>query len=79
VVLIGDYTHQSEWVDWEVNTFFAMKRQLSGESTWKRLRGMTLKGSETAAIPRSLGGQSTRVMAWDPEALDNWLDQDHDA
>lgn len=56
-----------------------MKKGLSGENTWKRIRGMTLKGSGDAKIPDALGDQSTRVLAWDPEALDNWLDQDPDA
>jgi len=79
VVLIGDDTHNSEWVEWEVNTFFQMKQPLSKDKTWRRIRGMRLNGSEYAHIPRALGGQSTQVMAWDPEALDRWLDQDPDA
>lgn len=79
VVLIGDDTHNSEWVEWEINTFYGMKRQLSGENTWKRIRGMKLKGWESAAIPPALVNRSTKVMEWDPEALDRWLDQDPDA
>jgi len=79
VVLIGDNTHESEWVEWEINSFFKMKKDLSGEKTWKRIRGMTLKDSDDATIPSALGDQSTKVMAWDPEALDKWLDQDPDA
>ena len=79
VVLIGDDTHKSDWVEWEINSFFKMKKELSGENTWKRIRGMTLKGSDKATIPSALGNQSTKVLAWDPEALDKWLDQDPDA
>jgi hypothetical protein len=79
VVLLGDDTWKSDWVEWEINTFFAMKKDLSGENTWKRIRGMTLKGSDGATIPSALGGQSTRVLAWNPEALDKWLDIDPDA
>jgi hypothetical protein len=75
--MIGDGTHDSAWVDWEIDTFFAMKEKLSGENTWKRIRGMTLKGSEQAVIPNALlNGRSTQWLAWDPEALDNWLDID---
>jgi hypothetical protein len=73
--MIGDDTHNSEWVEWEINTFYEMKRDISGENTWKRIRGMTLKGSEQATIPNALlNGRSTQWLAWDPEALDNWLD-----
>ena len=78
VVLIGDDTHNSDWVEWEINRFFKMKKELSGDNTWKRIRGMTLKGSDNATKPSALGSQSTKVMAWDPEDLDKWLDQDPD-
>jgi hypothetical protein len=77
VVLIGDGTHKSDWVDWEINTFYALKEKASGQNTWKRIRGMTLKGSEQATVPAALyNGRSTQWLAWDPEALDKWLDQD---
>jgi len=36
VVLIGDDTYKSDWVEWEINTFIRMKERLSGEKTWKR-------------------------------------------
>lgn len=74
VVLIGDDTHKSEWVNWEINTFYEMKQKVSGENTWQRIRGMTLKGSAQAAIPSALHNRrSTQWLAWDPEALDKWL------
>jgi hypothetical protein len=77
VVLIGDNTHASEWVDWEINTFYGMKEDISGENTWRRIRGMTLKGADQAAIPTALmNGRSTKWLAWDAEALDKWLDLD---
>ena len=76
VVLIGDATCSSEWVTWEINTFYDLKCQLSGENTWRRIRGMTLKGSDQATIPTALmNGRSTQWLAWDTEALDKWLDQ----
>lgn len=79
VVLIGDDTHGSDWVEWEANAFYQMKKKLSGDKTWKRLRGMKLKQSADATIPDCLKGQSTKVMNWDPEALDKWLDENPDA
>jgi hypothetical protein len=79
VVLIGDDTHTSAWVDWEIKTFYAMKKEISGDKTWKRIRGMRLKGVDQAAVPDALGDRSTKVLAWDPEVLDNWLDLDPDA
>ena len=79
VVLIGDYTYNSDWVSWEINAFYAMKEEVSGDKTWKRIRGMKLKGSDNATVPAALGNRSTKVLAWDPEALDKWLDVDPDA
>jgi hypothetical protein len=75
VVLIGDNTHNSEWVTWEINTFYEMKQKISKAETWKRTRGMTLKGSDYATIPNALmNGRSTQWLGWDPEGLDKWLD-----
>ena len=80
VVLIGDDTHNSDWVEWEIDTFIEMKTPLSGEKTWKRIRGMKLKGYDNATMPSALmNGRSTKELTWDPEALDKWLDQDPDA
>lgn len=74
VVLIGDDTYRSDWVKWEVDTFYQMKNSLPGD-TWKRLRGMALKGSERATIPAALlNGRSTQPLAWNPTQLDSWLD-----
>jgi hypothetical protein len=80
VVLIGGNTHNSEWVSWEINKFYEMKEKVSKQNTWKRIRGMTLKGSDSAIIPDALmNGRSTQWLAWDPDTLDKWLDLDPDA
>ncbi len=76
VVLIGDDTYLSEWVDWEIKTFYRMKYELSKQDTWKRIRGMRLKGNNYASIPTALNERSTKVMNWDPNGLDQWLDLD---
>jgi len=79
VVLIGDDTHKSDWVEWEVNKFIEMKEKISGEKTWKRIRGMKLKGCDNATMPTVLmNGRSTKELNWDPETMDKWLDQDPD-
>jgi len=76
VVLIGDDTYKSDWVTWEINTFYQIKDQLHGD-TWKRIRGMMLKGSDSAIPPTALmNGRSTQPLKWDPETMDKWLDAD---
>ena len=80
VVLIGDDTHNSDWVAWEIDTFIELKTPLSGENTWKRIRGMRLKGCDSATMPSALmNGRAIKELTWDPEALDKWLDQNPDA
>ena len=75
VVLIGSTTANSAWVTWEINTFYEMKYSLSMENTWKRIRGMTLKGQDSATTPDALmNGRSTQPMPWDPKALDKYSD-----
>ncbi|HEX9897065.1 MAG TPA: TIR domain-containing protein [Dehalococcoidales bacterium] len=76
VVLVGQNTWQSDWVQWEVDAFYEMKSRLPGE-TWKRIRGMRLKGCDNARIPDVLlNGRSTMYMSWDPDAIDKWIEQD---
>ena len=76
VVLIGNNTLQSEWVKWEVDSFYQIKSGLPGE-TWKRIRGMKLKNCDNAAIPDALlNGRSTVYMNWDPAEMDKWIEQD---
>ncbi len=75
VVLIGDDTHKSDWVAWEINTFIQMKEPISSSYTWKRIRGMKLKSCDNATMPSALmNGRSTKELTWDPAALDKWLD-----
>ena len=76
VVLIGADTHKSEWVKWEIETFYKMKERVDGQSAWKRIRGMFLKDREGAYLPPSLIERSAKVFKWDPEALDAWIKQD---
>lgn len=73
VVLIGDATHASLWVDWEIKEFFARKQVLSGEHAWKRIRGMRLEGSR-GRDPPALARRSAPTLDWDPEELDRWFD-----
>lgn len=78
VVLIGPDTYNSDWVDWEIKTFYDMKKRLSGDNTWKKIRGMRLKGHDSAEISYALNDRSTKVLNWAPETLDKWIDLDPD-
>ena len=75
VVLIGDDTHRSDWVEWEINNFIRLKKPIAGDLTWKRIRGMKLKGADSATMPEALmNGKSTKELLWNPDSLATWLD-----
>ncbi len=76
VVLIGDDTYRSDWVEWEINSFFNLKRKISGDNTWKRIRGMKLKGCDNAKMPDALmNGRSAEELIWDPEEMNIWIEK----
>lgn len=75
VVLIGDETHKNAWVEWEVNNFYKMKDALSPGKAWMNIRGMFLEGCEKATAPKALECRSTQRLAWDPEALEKWIEE----
>lgn len=78
VVLVGNSTHKSDWVNWEIRMFYDKKKRLPGR-TRKRVRAMKLKGCEGARFPSALKGRSTRPMNWDPTVLNEWLDENPSA
>ena len=73
IVLVGDSTHKSYWVNWEIRTFYDRKKKLAGKTT-KRIMAMKLKGCEKSLIPKALKGRSIQPMNWNPDKLIEWLD-----
>ena len=74
VVLVGHSTHKSDWVNWEIRTFYDRKKSLPGR-TRERIRAMKIKDCESAVLPPALTGRSTRPMNWNPEETGRWFDE----
>ncbi len=72
VVFIGEYTYASEWVSWEIQTFFDNKAKLLG-ITQNRIRALRFKGYENAILPPNLNNRSGGTINWDLEELFEWL------
>jgi hypothetical protein len=72
VVLIGEYTYLSEWVNWEIQTFFDNKAIMPG-ITQNRIRALRFKGYEKAILPPNLQNRSGGTINWDLEELSEWL------
>ncbi|MFA5199295.1 MAG: TIR domain-containing protein [Candidatus Omnitrophota bacterium] len=75
VVLMGNETYKDTWVEWEISNFYKMKDALSPGNAWKMIRGMFLEGCEKAIAPKALECRSTKRLEWDPEALEQWIDE----
>ena len=72
VILVGEYTHKSEWVNWEIQTFYDNKLKLPGTSQ-NRIRALRFKGYENAILPPNLKTRSGGTINWDLEKLSEWL------
>jgi len=60
VCLIGDLTHTSAWVDWELQ---------ESDSKQNTIIAMALKGVEQAVLPKLIKEKSLTFHRWDPQHL----------
>jgi hypothetical protein len=60
VILVGDNTCESRWVDWEIRTFFDKKKKYPGKIK-NRIRAMRLKGCHNATLPKAISDLSVPV------------------
>jgi len=73
VILVGETTHESQWVNWEIRTFFDKKKKHPGK-TEERLIAMRLKGHRKAKLPKAVPKLGIRAINWNPQAFSDWLD-----
>jgi len=66
ICLIGQTTHQSPWVDWEIREAMAQG---------KGILGIRLKGQEGAPIPPALQEAGANVIDWNPDAFGDEMEQ----
>jgi hypothetical protein len=67
VVLVSNKTHESEWVDWEVE--YAQK---SGDT---RVVGVWLPGAKDSDLPDSLEKYRDAMVNWDGDAIAEAIDR----
>ena len=65
IVLIGEKTRESEWVQWEID--YAGKKD-------KNIIGVFLPGMDNDKIPDALAKHSTDIVRWRSNNLDNALE-----
>ena len=68
VVLIGNETHNSEWVNWEIE--YAIKHD-------KKIVGVYLPGERDAELPDALKDYGDSCVGWDSEHIDEAILSDN--
>lgn len=66
VCLISETTHNSGWVDWELETSFEED---------KKIIAMAIKGVERATLPKLIKEQNITFWTWDTEHLAKLLNK----
>ena len=74
LVIISETTHQSKWVNWEIQTFYDMKSNLDLDAT-KRIRGMFVEGCKGKELPRRIRRLQISTLHWNLAELNKWFQQ----
>ena len=72
VVVIGKFTHESNWVNWEIQSFYDRYDSISGDGN-KRIIAMHVRDTNSIEFPKILGTYSIPQMKWDMDALAQWI------
>lgn len=73
VVVIGEFTYRSNWVEWEIQSFYDRYKDISGDSD-KRILGMYVPNIPSNTIPpKILGTYSIPLVNWDMNILSTWI------
>ncbi len=68
VVLIGQNTHKSDWVNWEID--YALKKG-------KKIIGVFIPGEKDATIPDLLQDYADSIVGWNSEKIDEAIRNDN--
>ncbi len=65
VVVVGKTTHQSEWVDYEIQ---------QANKQGKRIIGVYARGEQDAKLPESLEKYANAIVAWNTDSIREAID-----
>lgn len=72
IVVIGEFTHESNWVNWEIQSFLDRYDNISGDGN-KRIIAMCVRDTNNITLPKILRTYSIPQMKWDMDALAQWI------
>jgi len=72
VAVIGEFTHESNWVNWEIQSFCDRYNSISGDGN-KRIIALYVRDTNNTKLPQILRTYSIPQMKWDMDALAQWI------
>ena len=72
VVVIGERMHESNWVNWEIQSFYDRYNSISGDGD-KHILAMYVRGASNVTLPKIFRTCSIPQMEWDMNALSQWI------
>lgn len=72
VVVVGEYTHESDWVNWEIQSFRDRYSSKSGYGD-KRIIALYIPEAKDVILPRIIRTYSIKPMQWNMNTLVYWI------
>lgn len=72
VVVVGEFTHRSNWVNWEIQSFYDRYNSKSGDGD-KRIIAIYVRDTDDIKLLKILRTCSIPRMKWDMDALSRWI------
>lgn len=72
VVIIGKQTYKSDWVNWEIQSFYDRYNNKSGDGD-KRIIALHVQNAKSIKVPGIIGTLDIPQMNWDMNALTRWI------
>lgn len=72
VVVIGEFTRESNWVNWEIQSFYDRYDSISDDGD-KRIMAMYVRDMTNVEPPKIIRTHSIPQMKWDLNAFSQWI------
>ena len=72
VVVVGEFTHRSAWVNWEIQSFYDRYNNTSGDGN-RRVVALYVPEANDEDLPSIIKSLSIPQIEWDMDALAQWI------
>ena len=72
VVVVGEFTRRSKWVEWEIQSFHDRYNSVSGDGN-RRIVALYVPEANDEDLPRIIRSLSIPQIQWNMDALTQWI------